>query len=92
MSEGRGYPGGSGNPKLSALWCIDVEQASKIVIAALRMHEGNVKATAEKLEVGRTTLKRWIEKTPSIQTALANIRAQAKDQKAREDHQDRKGV
>lgn len=63
----------SGNPKLTALWVLEPEEAAEVVSNALRNNDGNVTAAAEELGVGRASVYRWMEEHP----ALVRVRAKA---------------
>ena len=69
---------GSHNPKLTALWELDQKQAIRIVTTAMRQYDGDLKATAKALNIGRTTLHRWILQYPELKTSLDKIRQGAK--------------
>jgi len=52
----------SGNVELSLQWLTDREGAAERCIAALKATDWNVEKAAEKLNVGRRTLYRWMKK------------------------------
>lgn len=63
----------SGNPRLSALWILEPEEAIEDVSAALRRNDGNVTATAADLNVIRATIYRWMRE----HKILARVRDKA---------------
>ena len=50
----------SGNPRLSALWVLEPDEAIEVVAKALRRNDGNVTAAAADLNVIRATVYRWM--------------------------------
>jgi len=75
---------GSNNPQLSACWVNDDEQAIRIVSKAIRNNEGDVKATAFALNIGRTTLNRWISEHKELRKVLADAREEREERKQEE--------
>jgi DNA-binding NtrC family response regulator len=74
----------SGNPKLTALWVLEPEEAAEVVSNALRNNDGNVTAAAEELGVGRASLYRWMEEHPILNRVRAKAEHDAKEQAKRE--------
>ena len=68
----------SGNIALSALRHTGpkgLAQANAHIIKSLEEHGGDVKRTAAFLNIGRTTLIRWIKETPELQEKVDALRA-----------------
>lgn len=65
---------GSKNSPLVALWEVDANQATALVLRALRDHKGNLRDTALTLRIGRTTLTRWTQQKPALKSGLRQIR------------------
>jgi transcriptional regulator with PAS, ATPase and Fis domain len=66
---------GSHNPRLSALWLLDEAQAVRIVASTLRATGGDIKAACKALNIGRTTMHRWIKQYPALRAKLEEIRS-----------------
>lgn len=64
----------SGNPHLAWLWKHNRREAVQIIEATLFSFEGEVRGTAEGLNIDRTTLNRWIAEDETLQYTLANAR------------------
>lgn len=69
---------GSHNPKLSALRILDKAQFIRLIVKAMSDQQGDVKATANKLGIGRTTMLRWLKDHGELKVALDRIREAAK--------------
>lgn len=63
--------------EISVLRVTDYERWLGRCIAALEKHEGKIKRAAEDVDLGVSTMKRWIDETPQLQVAVEKAREKA---------------